>query len=76
MQEGLDRSRSYRAEANLDGSRICQGSISQIESFLMDRVAIETNSRKFRWIEIALNFVEKRRKRGSIEENLSKSCRA
>ena len=76
MQEGLHRSRSCRAEANLDGSRICQGSISQIESFLMDRVPIEINSRKFRWIEIALNFVEKRRKRGSIEENLSKSCRA
>ena len=34
-------SRIYREETNLDGSRICRGSIGQIESFLMDRVAIK-----------------------------------
>ena len=35
--------------------------IEQIESFLMDRESIETNSRKLRWIEIALTSVEKGR---------------
>ena len=34
-------SRIYREEANLNGSRICQGFIGQTESFLMDREAIE-----------------------------------
>ena len=32
MQEDLDKSRSYRAEANLNGSRIYPGSLDQIES--------------------------------------------
>ena len=39
----------YWADANLDGSRICQGSIGQIESFSMDwrsyRDSVEKNSR-------------------------------
>ena len=34
-------SRIYREEANLNGSRICQGFIGQTESFLMDREAVE-----------------------------------
>ena len=45
MQEDLDKLRSYRVEANLDGLRICQGFINQIESFSMDWEAIETKSR-------------------------------
>ena len=38
--------------------------IEQIESFLMDRESIETNSRKLRWIEDALRSVEKKKSRG------------
>ena len=32
---------SYQAEANLDGSRICRGSIEQTESFLMDQESVK-----------------------------------
>ena len=53
QQSHLDGSRSYRVYKNfLDGSRSC-------------REAIETNSQKLRWIEIAITVVEKRRLRGS-----------
>ena len=46
MQEDLDRSSSYRAEANLDRSRICRGFIGQTESFLMDLESVEKLSRQ------------------------------
>ena len=39
-------SSSYQAEANLDGLRICRGSIDQTESFLMDRESVEKLSRQ------------------------------
>ena len=39
-------SRIYRRQKFLDGSRFCRKSISQTESFSMDREAIETYSRK------------------------------
>ena len=45
MQKDLDKSRSYRAKVNLDGSRICRGSINQTESFSMDRESVEQLSR-------------------------------
>ena len=46
MHERVSRSieevsRIYREEANLDGSRICRGSIDQTECFSMDREAVE-----------------------------------
>ena len=44
----------YLAEANLDGSRIYQGSIGQTEGFLMDRESVKDLSAKqkvSRWIE-------------------------
>ena len=50
VQEDLNKLRScqsnYRAEANLDGSKICQASIEQIESFSMDRESVEKLSRQ------------------------------
>ena len=52
---------SYQWQRKLDGSNSYRGAIEQIESFLMDRESIETNSRKLRWIEIALTSVEKGR---------------
>ena len=38
--------RIYREEANLNGSRNCQGFIGQKESFSMDREAVEKLSRQ------------------------------
>ena len=53
-------SRNYRTDRNfLDGSGIC-------------REAIETNSRKLRWIEGALRSVEKSNPRVSIASHLSR----
>ena len=50
VQEDLNKLRScqssYRAKANLDGSKICQASIEQIESFSMDRESVEKLSRQ------------------------------
>ena len=61
-QKYLDGSNSYQpGRTFLDGSRIC-------------REAIETNSRKFRWIEKAIRSIEKRSPRGSINRNLSRIC--
>ena len=37
---------NYRAEANLDGSRICRGSIGQTEIFSMDQESVEKLSRQ------------------------------
>ena len=68
-------SRIYREEANLNGSRICQGFIGQTESFWW----IEKLSRSYRdkvqkarWIEIVLTSIETRRKGGLIDSNLSR----
>ena len=44
-QEDHDRSRSYRAEANLNGSNSYWASLKQIEGFSMDRESIEKLSR-------------------------------
>ena len=60
-QKYLDGSNSYRPSRSfLDGSRICWE-------------AIETNSRKFRWIEKAIRSIEKRSPRSSIDSYLSRS---
>ena len=60
-QKYLDGSNSYQpGRTFLDGSRIC-------------REAIETNSRKFRWIEKAIRSIEKRSPRSSIDSYLSRS---
>ena len=54
-------SRIHRPEKNfLDGSRICQE-------------AIETNSRKFRWIEDAIRSTKKKKSKGSIDSYLLRS---
>ena len=60
-------SRIYREEANLNGSRICQGFIGQTESFWW----IEKLSRNYRdkvqkarWIEIALTSIDSHQLRG------------
>ena len=70
---------SYRVEANLDGSNSYRASIEQTESFSMDQESIKNLSRSYqdkvqkaRCIEIALTFIKTRRKRGSIDSNLSK----
>ena len=64
----------YRAEPNLDGLRICRGSIGQTESFSMDRESIEKLSRSYRdkvqkarWIKIVLTSIEKEDQRSSID---------
>ena len=44
-QEDLDRSRSYRAEANLNGSNSYRASIEQTEGFSMDRESVKKLSR-------------------------------
>ena len=67
MQEGLDRSRSYRAEANLDGSRICWRSIGQTESFSMDWESIEKPSRQSPESLMdrdCINFCQDKKKKG------------
>ena len=67
MQEGLDRSRSYRAEANLDGLRICRGSISQTESFSMDQESFEKLSRQSLESSMdwdCINFCRDKKKKG------------
>ena len=46
MQEDLDKLRSYRAEANLDGSRICQLDRKFLDELRGCREVIETKSRK------------------------------
>ena len=56
-------SRSYRPDRNfLDESRICQETI-------------ETNSKKFQWIENAIRSVEVKSPRGSIDRKRSRICR-
>ena len=61
QQKNLNGSNSYRANRNfLDGSRIY-------------REAIETNSRKFRWIENVIRSVEKSNPWVSINSYLSRS---
>ena len=42
MQKDLDKSRSDRAEANLDGSRIYPGSLDQIESLDKKKKGLDT----------------------------------
>ena len=67
MQEGLDRSSSYQAEANLDGSRICWRSIGQTESFLMDWESIEKPSRQSPESSMdrdCINFCQDKKKNG------------
>ena len=67
MQDDLDRSRSYWAEANLDGSRICRGSIGQIESFSMDREFVEKLSRQITESSMdwdCVNFCRDKKKKG------------
>ena len=63
QQRDLDRSNSY------------QVSIKQTESFSMDREAIEANSQKLRWIEIALTSVEKGRSKILIDSLAIERCR-
>ena len=41
--------------------------IEHLETFSMDREAIETNSQKLWWIEIAITTIEKGKSRGSID---------
>ena len=71
VQEDLNKLRScqssYRAEANLDGSKICQASIEQIESFSMDRESVEKLSRQSPEISIDQdcdNFYREKEKKG------------
>ena len=46
-----EMSRIYQEEANLDGSRICQGSIGQTKSFSMDREAVEkVQDDHYKWL--------------------------
>ena len=45
MQKDFDRSRSYRAKANLDGLTSYRASIEQTESFSMDRESVKKLSR-------------------------------
>ena len=55
-------------EANLDGSRICQGSISLTESFLMDRESVEKLSRQSPEISMDRdcdNFYRDKKKKGA-----------
>ena len=61
-------------ESDLDGSRSYPASIKEIENFLMDREAIETNSQKSRWIEIAIIAIEKGSSKGSIDSLAVEGC--
>ena len=62
-QKGLNGSRSYRSDKNfLDGQGIC-------------RKAIETKSKKLRWIKDAKRSVKKRSPRVSIDSYLSRIYR-
>ena len=45
IQEDLDRSRSYWAEAHLDGLNSYRASIEQTKAFLIDRESFEKLSR-------------------------------
>ena len=47
MQEDLDKSRSYRAEANLDGSNSYRANKKFLDGLRICREAIEIKSRKF-----------------------------
>ena len=50
-QSNKEVSRIYQEEANLDGSRICQGSIGQTKSFSMDREAVEkVQDDHYKWL--------------------------
>ena len=75
--------RICRRQNNLNGLIICREAISQTEgsenwldgSKKLSRICRE-ETQKSRWIEIPLRSIEKKRKKGSIEENLLRSCRA
>ena len=64
-------SSSYRAEANLNGSNNYWVDKKFLDGLRICREAIETNSRKLRWIEIALTSVEKGRSKISMDSYLS-----
>ena len=63
-------------ESDLDGSRSYPVAIKETETFSMDREAIETNSQKSRWIEIAIIANEKGSSRCSIDSLTVKRCPA
>ena len=57
----------YLAEANLDGSRICLGSIGLTKSFLMDLESIEKLSRQSPeslMDRVCVNFCQDKKKKG------------
>ena len=54
-------------QSDLDGSRSYRASIEHTETSSMDREAIETNSQKFRWIEIAKIAIKIGSSRGLID---------
>ena len=61
-------------ESDLDGSRSYPVAIKETETFSMDREAIETNSQKSRWIEIAIIAIEKGSSKGSIDSLAVERC--
>ena len=66
-QSNKEVSRIYQEEANLDGSRICQGSIGQTKSFLMDLESIEKLSRQSPeslMDRVCVNFCQDKKKKG------------
>ena len=54
-------------KSDLDGSRSYPAAIKETETFSMDQEAIETNSQKSRWIEIAIIAIEKGSSKGSTD---------
>ena len=54
-------------QSDLDGSRCYRESIKHIETSSMDQEAIETNSKKPRWIEIVITAIEKGSSIGSTD---------
>ena len=78
----MNLSRICRWQKHFDGSRICRESINQTEgsekwldgSKKLSRIYLE-EAQKAQWIEIPLRSIAKRRKKGLIEENLSRICR-
>ena len=62
-------------QSDLDGSSNYQESIELTKTSLIDREAIDPDSQKPRWIEIAITAIEKRSLRGSIDSLAIERCR-
>jgi len=82
MQKGPDRSRSCRAAIKQKPTLMDRESVKNLSARQKVSQWIEQLSRSYweklqitQWIEIALTSVNKRRKRVSIDSNLSRICR-